>query len=80
MTADLSRYGWCTLDQDGCVTCGDTAIPVRVLEVRGQEALCEDRLGQRALVATDFVAPVAPGDVLLVHLGVAIARVEEASP
>jgi hydrogenase expression/formation protein HypC len=47
--------------------------------VRGQEALCEDRLGQRALIATDFVAPVAPGDVLLVHLGVAIARVEEAS-
>jgi hydrogenase expression/formation protein HypC len=77
---DLSSYGSYTLDQDGCSTCGDTAVPVRVLEVRGLEALCEDRLGQRALVATDFVAPVAPGDVLLVHLGVAIARVEGAGP
>ena len=76
---DLRSYGSCTLDQDGCLTCGDLAIPVRVLDVYGLEALCEDRLGQRALVATDFVAPVAPGEVLLVHGGVAIARLEEAN-
>lgn len=75
-TTDLERYGSCTLDQDGCVTCGDLAVPVRVLEVRGGMALCEDRVGNRAEVAVEFVPGAAPGDVLLVHSGVAIARVE----
>ena len=73
--AELTRYGSCTLDQDGCVTCGDMAVPVRVLDLTGQEALCEDRLGQRARIAVDFVPGVTAGDVLLVHLGVAIVRV-----
>lgn len=73
---ELERYGSCTLDQDGCATCGDVAVPMRVVEVRGEVALCEDRVGQRAGVALDFFPDVAPGDVLLVHLGVAIARVE----
>lgn len=71
---DLVRYGSCTLDKDGCTTCGDVGVPVRVLEVRGDTALCEDHVGQRAEVAVDFVPDVSPGDVLLVHLGVAIAR------
>jgi hydrogenase expression/formation protein HypC len=72
---DLTHYGLCTLDQDGCLTCGDVAVPVRVLAVAEHEAVCEDRLGQRATVAVDFIPGVAAGDVLLVHLRVAIARV-----
>jgi hydrogenase expression/formation protein HypC len=74
---DLERYGACTLADDGCVTCGDVAVPVRVVEVSGSAAVVEDRLGARVEVAIDFVVP-APrrGDVLLVHTGVAIARVE----
>jgi len=80
MRPDLARYGLCTLDLDGCVSCGDIAVPVVVLEVSGSEALCEDRLGQRARVAIDFTPDVAPGDVLLVHLGVAIARVGREMP
>ncbi len=77
---ELARYGLGTLDLDGCVTCGDIAVPVVVLEVAGSEALCEDRLGQRARVAVDFTPEAAPGDVLLVHLGVAIARVGRETP
>ncbi len=77
--SDLERYGSCTLDQDGCTTCGDLAIPVKVVEVRGDVALCEDRLGQRAKIALNFVPETSPGDVLLMHLGVAIARVEGAA-
>lgn len=77
--SDLERYGSCTLDQDGCTTCGDLAIPVKVVEVRGDVALCEDRLGQRAEIALNFVPETSPGDVLLMHLGVAIARVEGAA-
>lgn len=71
---DLTDYGSCTLDDDGCSTCGDVAVPVRVVALGDGMAVCEDRLGQRADVATAFVSDVAPGDVLLVHMGVAIAR------
>ncbi|MCS7051149.1 MAG: HypC/HybG/HupF family hydrogenase formation chaperone [Thermomicrobium sp.] len=73
---ELAQYGSCTLDRDGCVTCGDVAVPVVVLEVYEQEALCEDRAGNRARIALDFVPEVRPGDLLLVHLGVALARIE----
>lgn len=73
-STELGRYGSCTLAEDGCLTCGDVAVPVRVLTVLGQEAEVEDRVGARATVALDFVGAVAPGDVLLVHTGVAIGR------
>ena len=73
----LARYGSCTLDQDGCTTCGDMAVPVRVLAIAGSTAKVEDRLGKRGEVATDFVPDARPGDILLVHMGVAIGRVEE---
>jgi len=76
MDAALERYGHCTLDQDGCVTCGDVAVPVRVLRAEGTTAEVMDRLGRRAEVATDFVPDAGRGDILLVHLGVAIGRVE----
>jgi hydrogenase expression/formation protein HypC len=73
----LERYGSCTLDQDGCVTCGDVAVPARVLAVDAAGARVEDRVGNRALVAIDFVPETRPGDLLLIHSGVAIARIEE---
>jgi hydrogenase expression/formation protein HypC len=72
---ELARYGTCTLDRDGCVTCGDLAVPVRVLRVADGQALCEDRLGNQAIVALDFVPDTTPGDVLLVHLGVALTKI-----
>jgi hydrogenase expression/formation protein HypC len=75
--AALERHGSCTLDQDGCVTCGDVAVPTRVLAVAGGAAEVEDRVGNRAAVAIDFVPETRPGDLLLVHAGVAIARIEE---
>lgn len=82
---DLARYGPCTLDEpapakagDGCTTCGDFAVPVRVVERRGDAALCEDRTGARAEVATAFTPEAAPGDVLLVHMRVAIAHLSAA--
>ncbi len=75
---DLRRYGTCTLDQDGCATCGDVGIPVRVVSLSdADEALCEDRDGRRAAVAVAFTPGVAPGDVLLVHMGVAIAHIPQ---
>lgn len=73
---DLEAFGRCTLDQDGCATCGDQAVPARVITRLGDDALVEDRLGQRAEVALDFVPEARAGDVVLIHMGVAIARAE----
>jgi hydrogenase maturation factor len=68
--------GYCTLDHDGCVTCSDAGIPVRVVLIEGDDALCEDAAGNRAQIAVELVAPVRTGEVLLTHGGVAIGRVE----
>jgi hydrogenase maturation factor len=58
---------------DHCVTCSDEALPLRVVEARpGALALCEADVE----VMTDLVGPVEVGDVLLVHAGVALARVD----
>jgi hydrogenase expression/formation protein HypC len=67
--------GSCTLEHD-CITCSDAGIPVRVLSVAGDDALCEDAAGNRAEIAVELVAPVREGEVLLVHGGAAIGRVE----
>ena len=72
--AESMLPGYCTLDHDGCVTCSDAGIPVRVVSVRGDDALCEDATGNRAEIAVELVAPVGTGEVLLTHGGVAIAR------
>ena len=72
---DLLLPGACTLDHDGCVVCSDAGIPVRVLSVEGDDALCKDSVGNEARVAVELVAPVRVGEVLLTHGGVAIGRV-----
>ena len=66
----------------GCITCGDVAIPLTVMRVDEERglALCADDEGQSETVETDLVAPVAPGDRLLVHAGTAIARLNEEDP
>ena len=66
----------------GCITCGDVALPLTVMrldEERGL-ALCADDDGKSETVEIDLVAPVAPGDRLLVHAGTAIARLNEEAP
>ena len=56
-----------------CVTCSDEGEQMKVTSVRDQMlAVCDDEVE----VMTDLVGPVELGDVLLVHAGVAIARVE----
>jgi hydrogenase maturation factor len=71
----LMLPSYCTLNHDGCVTCSDAGIPVRVVSVEGDDALCEDAAGSRAWIAVELVMPVQPGEVLLTHGGVAIGRV-----
>lgn len=77
--SDPSSYeGACSL-VDGCLVCGDVAVPVTVLETGDPDAVCEDAGGQRARVGIELVAPVERGDRLLVHGGVAISRLVEPS-
>jgi hydrogenase maturation factor len=61
----------------GCITCGDEAIPMEVLNVDAERglALCADSDSARSTVETALVEPVRRGERLLVHAGTAIGRV-----
>ena len=59
---------------DVCITCGDHAVPMRVLRIDDARmlALCEDEGGERSSVEIALVEPVHDGDRLLVHAGTAL--------
>jgi hypothetical protein len=60
----------------GCITCGDEALTLRVIEVdcKRSLALCADPDGKRTSVEIALVEPVTPGETLLVHAGTALGR------
>jgi hydrogenase maturation factor len=62
---------------EGCITCGDVAVPLEVvaLDLQRGLALCRDETGRTETVEIALVPPVEPGDQLLVHAGTAIARI-----
>jgi hydrogenase maturation factor len=63
---------------DHCVTCADEAVPMVVLAADADGlAECAGDDGAETTVMTDLVGVVAAGDRVLVHAGVALARVEE---
>ena len=72
------QNSYCTLDHDGCVVCSDAGIPLRVISIEGDDALCEDAVGNQTEIAIELVEPVAVGEVLLTHGGVAISKVKDA--
>ncbi len=58
---------------DGCITCGDVALPLVVVSVDGGDARCRDETsGAEEVVAVDLVGPLAAGDRVLVHARVAL--------
>ena len=75
MKDELALQGTCTLHDDGCITCSDAGIPVRVISIQGDDALCEDAAGDRTDIAVELVSPVQIGEILLTHGGVAIGKV-----
>ena len=75
MNEETITWSGCTLEHDGCVVCADAGIPVRVVSVDGNDALCEDAAGKQAQIAVEFVSPVRVGETLLTHGGIAIGRV-----
>jgi hydrogenase maturation factor len=66
------------LPEIGCITCGDEGVAMRVVELDAARglAVCADGAGARSEVDLGLVAGVAGGDELLVHAGVALARLE----
>ncbi len=79
---DLTSIGdaYCELDAGGhCITCSDEALQVRVLRVDQENGLALVTINDISEeVDITLVESVAPGDVLLVHGGAAIARLDEA--
>lgn len=63
---------------DHCVTCSDEAVPMRVLSARPGEriAICGRADGGELEVMLDLVGAVVPSETLLVHAGVALARID----
>jgi hydrogenase maturation factor len=65
----------CATDDVHCITCSDEGIEMTVVEMTQCGAQCRDPEGIDQRVEVDLVEPVAIGEVLLVHAGVAIANV-----
>jgi hydrogenase expression/formation protein HypC len=59
---------------DVCVTCSDTAVPVTVVRLLGDELALVDTGSGEEEVSVAFV-PAQAGDTILVHAGEAIAVV-----
>jgi len=58
-----------------CITCGDEGTAMFVCgTAHGGTATCVDATGALHAVAVELVEPVGKGDELLVHAGVALAR------
>jgi hydrogenase maturation factor len=62
-----------------CITCSDEGIEMTVLSIADDTALCRDGEGESAEVDVALVDAVRPGDTVLVHAGVALARLEVAA-
>jgi hydrogenase expression/formation protein HypC len=76
MTGATPEPAACSVTE-GCITCGDVAVPLTVVAVTGADARCRDDAGREETVATELVGPVAAGDRVLVHAGVAIGRLTD---
>jgi hydrogenase maturation factor len=70
----------CRTTAEHCVTCADEGIVMRVIELRDGNAVCADQVRARHRVAVDLVEPVAVGDQVLVHAGVAIRHLGAGQP
>jgi hydrogenase maturation factor len=62
-----------------CTTCGDVAVPLTVVAVDNAAGLglCAAEDGARHTVELSLVDGIEPGERVLVHAGVALARLEK---
>ena len=66
-----------------CITCGDQGLPLRIVALVGAGlARCRDEAAPGepdATVDVQLVGEVAPGDLVLVHAGVALVLLQGAT-
>lgn len=68
---------FCHPDEDGhCAICADEGVPAQVLSLQPFEMALVAMNGRQQEVALDLVDNVQIGDWLLIHVGVAIAKLE----
>ncbi len=60
-----------TVEAGRCITCGDTAVAATVVNIDGATATVVLD-GKQERVGIELVEPVAVGDVLLCHAGIAL--------
>jgi hydrogenase maturation factor len=62
-----------------CITCGDVALEMRVVDVDAETglAVCVSDEGEEGQVEIGLVEPVAAGDRVLVHACVALTRLDD---
>jgi hydrogenase maturation factor len=72
----------CATIEEGCITCGDVAVEMRVVSADHERglALCEAADGARSTVETGLVACADVGEVLLVHAGTALTHLASDAP
>jgi D-sedoheptulose 7-phosphate isomerase len=62
--------------EEACVTCGDVAVPAKVVAVEGRVVTVE-RAGRRERVAAELIDGPAIGDTLLCHAGIALQKLSQ---
>ena len=65
--------------EDVCITCGDVAVPVRVVQLLPNDLAVVEVEGHEEEISVALVS-ASVGATLLVHAGEAIARVEPETP
>ncbi|EEJ53165.1 hydrogenase maturation factor [Mobiluncus mulieris] len=77
LSASLTNLGVDNPRGEVCITCSDEARPLEILDVSPDmtTAVARSESGKET-VDVSLVAPVAPGDKILVHAGLAITKVE----
>ncbi|HEX3867200.1 MAG TPA: HypC/HybG/HupF family hydrogenase formation chaperone [Gemmatimonadaceae bacterium] len=67
----------CCIDDLVCITCSDSATPMRVEAISGDGMLaeCTDGLGHRSDVMLGVVSGIVVGSEVLVHAGAALVLI-----
>jgi hydrogenase maturation factor len=66
----------CAADGGHCITCSDEAVEVRVVRVDAAASMALVAVGEaEELIDISLVDEVVPGETLLAHGGVALAKV-----
>jgi hydrogenase maturation factor len=77
-----SRFAPACVDEH-CITCGDQGLPLRIVALEGDGlARCRDEAAPAepdTTVDVQLVGAVVPGDLVLVHAGVALVRLAAAA-